>query len=496
KLNINPIDDIALMAYILNSAGGKSDMRVLIDTNLDEDIESNGFGMAFEEVGKGKTPEIFADKDQKREFYSFKNYAIVQLYRLLKGDIFNKKLSFVYHRFDNPLIPILADMEMTGIAIDVMKLKELSEEFDLKAKKLAVEIYGLAGEEFNIGSPKQLSEILFEKLSLKAGKKSKTGAYSTDSKILEELDLEGQVIAGKILEWRHISKLKSTYSDALQKEVNPQTKRIHTTFSNISTSTGRLSSNNPNLQNIPIRSQDGLKIRNAFIAKKGHKLLSADYSQIELRVLAHMADIAVLKKAFMEDKDIHAITAAGVFSVDEADVDSDMRRKAKAINFGIVYGISAFGLAKQLRIPRGDAEKYIDTYFATYPGIGAYMDKYQDLARQQGFVTTITGRKCFLPDINSKNPMVKGLAERLAINAPIQGSAADIVKKAMIDLYPALGQQGLQSKMILQVHDELILETPESEVEAATVLLKSVMENAFLLDLPLKVDVKVNDYWK
>ena len=209
-----------------------------------------------------------------------------------------------------------------------------------------------------------------------------------------------------------------------------------------------------------------------------------------------MADIAVLKKAFMEDKDIHAITAAGVFSVDEADVDSDMRRKAKAINFGIVYGISAFGLAKQLRIPRGDAEKYIDTYFATYPGIGAYMDKYQDLARQQGFVTTITGRKCFLPDINSKNPMVKGLAERLAINAPIQGSAADIVKKAMIDLYPALGQQGLQSKMILQVHDELILETPESEVEAATVLLKSVMENAFLLDLPLKVDVKVNDYWK
>jgi DNA polymerase-1 len=301
------------------------------------------------------------------------------------------------------------------------------------------------------------------------------------------------LIAGKILEWRQFSKLKSTYADALHTAINPKTKRIHTTFSNMSTSTGRLSSNNPNLQNIPIRSEEGRKIRSAFVAAKGCKLISADYSQVELRVLADIAGIDTLKKAFAEDKDIHAISAAQVFGVLESEVDKEMRRKAKAINFGIIYGISAFGLAKQLKIARSDAAKYIENYFATYPGIQKYMQDYQELARQNGFVETIIGRKCFVPTINSKNPTLRGLAERFAINAPIQGSAADIIKKAMIDFDAVLSEQSLKSKIVLQVHDELLIEAPESEVEKVAALLRKTMEKAILLDVPLKVDVKITD---
>ncbi|MES2677151.1 MAG: DNA polymerase I [Pseudomonadota bacterium] len=488
--------DIALMAYVLNSSENKTDLDVLVADNLSDETAGD-FSQNCQDLEKNKTPEAFADADKKLQFYCFKNYAIWKIYKILKQRIFTEKLNNVYYCFEKPLIKVLATIENNGIAVDEIKLKELSIYFDEQIKNLTKEIYELAGEEVNIGSPKQLAHILFEKLSLKTGKKSsKTGAFSTNSEVLEELDLEGHLIAGKILEWRHFSKLKSTYADALQSAINPKTKRIHTTFSNISTSTGRLSSNNPNLQNIPIRSEEGRKIRSAFVAAKGNKLISADYSQIELRVLADIAGIDTLKQAFLHDKDIHAITAAQVFGVDENAVDKEMRRKAKAINFGIIYGISAFGLAKQLKIARGDAAKYIEEYFKTYPGIQKYMHKYQDLARQNGFVETIIGRKCFIPTINSKNPTLKGLAERLAINAPIQGSAADIIKKAMIDFDLVLREQKLHSKMVLQVHDELLIEAPENEVEAVAALLKKTMEKAVLLDVPLKVDVKITQRWE
>jgi DNA polymerase-1 len=489
--------DIAIMGYVLNSSENKTNLDVLVANNLPDDVTNNDFSSNCQEIAKGKIPASFANFDKKVEFYCFKNYALWQLYKILKAQIFSEKLNNVYYCFEKPLIKVLASIEANGIAVDEIKLKELSAYFDIEIKKLTKEIYDLAGQEFNIGSPKQMAQILFEKLSLKTGQKSKkTGAFSTNSEVLEELDLEGHIIAGKILQWRGFSKLKSTYADALQNAINLKTKRIHTTLSNISTSTGRLSSNNPNLQNIPIRTKEGRKIRSAFIAPKNCKLISADYSQIELRVLSSISNIDALKQAFLEDKDIHAITAAQVFGAKEKEIDKEMRRRAKAINFGIIYGISAFGLAKQLRISRYDAAKYIENYFITYPGIKRYMSHYQDLARQNGYVETIAGRKCFIPNINSKNPILRGLAERLSINAPIQGSAADIIKKAMIDFDRVLFEQKLKSKIILQVHDELLVEAPEGEVEKVSALLKSTMEKAILLDIPLKVDVKIEDRWQ
>ncbi len=496
NLILNVGEDIRVMSYVINSAVNKSNIRNLIDLNLDEDIEDKGFGQVFEDLEKDKEPKLFEDEVKKEEFYYFKNYAIWRLYNLLKTRIFEQKLNFVYQRFERPLISVLAKMEMAGILVDKLKLNKLSTEFDLKIKKLTTEIHQLAGEEFNIASPQQLSHILFEKLNLPSGKKAKTGAYSTNSDILENLDLTGHEIARKTLDWRQVSKLKSTYSDSLQNNIDKKTGRIHTNFSNTNTTTGRLSSNNPNLQNIPIRSEEGRQIRAAFIAKKGYKFVSADYSQVELRVLAHIADIEVLKEAFKQDKDIHKITAAQIFKVSENEVDSEMRRRAKAINFGIIYGISAFGLAKQLKIDKKDASNYINSYFETYPGIKEFMDKYQNLATENGFVTTITGRKCFISGIDSKNPIVKGLAQRLAINAPIQGSAADIIKKAMIDLDETLSKQSnLDAKMLLQIHDDLILEVLEKDVQKVSSILKKTMESAFLLDLPLKVDVKVGENW-
>lgn len=496
NVDIKEFDDIAVMSYIINSSENKSSIRKLIDINLDENIEDNGFAVAFDEIEAKKIPQLFENEDQKSQFYLFKNYAIWSLNKILKQEIFESKLNFVYYRFERPLMSILAKMELEGILVDKMLLKNLSLEFEEKIRNLTAEIYKLSQEEFNIASPKQLSHILFEKLNLPSGKKSKTGAYSTNSDILEDLDAMGHEIAAKILEFRHISKLKSTYADLLQNNISPKDNRIHTTFSNIVAITGRLSSNDPNLQNIPIRTAEGRKIRKAFIASKGCKLVLADYSQIELRVLAYMSNIKALKEAFLNDKDIHSITASQIFGISESEVDSEMRRKAKAINFGIIYGISAFGLARNLKIDRSDAANYIKSYFETYPGIQDFMENYKKFAQENGYVTTITGRKCFTAGINDKNPMLRGIAERLAINAPIQGSAADIIKKAMIDLDFVLREKKLQSKILLQVHDELILEALESEVEIVKTLLKTTMENAFLLDgVPLKVDLEVSDSW-
>ncbi|MFT4718067.1 MAG: DNA polymerase-1 [Rickettsiales bacterium] len=487
-------DDIALMGYVLNSSSGKSNIRNLITEYLGDE-EGENLGQFFDDLDRNKKNLALEENSKRSEILVARNYFIFNLFPILKTELEEKKLEKIYQDYEIPLIDILIKMENRGIDVSALKLKNLSDEFGGKLEILTKEIYVLSQEEFNIGSPKQLSHILFEKLSLEGGKKSKSGAFSTSSDILEELSLSGHIIAEKVLEWRHIAKLKNTYSDALPRSISPEDGRIHTNYSNITTITGRLSSNNPNLQNIPIRSVDGVKIRNSFVAKKGCKLIMADYSQIELRVLASMANIPNLKQSFIDNKDIHTITASQVFDIPLEEVTSDVRRKAKAINFGIIYGISSFGLAKQLKISKKDAKTYMDQYFDTYPEIKEFMESTTEIARKQNFVETIIGRKCFLPEINSKNHIRRSLEERLAINAPIQGSAADIIKQAMINLDEALESGDYESKMLLQIHDELIIEAPDNEINEVSELIKKTMEGIKLIDVYLKVDVKINDFW-
>jgi DNA polymerase-1 len=364
---------------------------------------------------------------------------------------------------------------------------------------LEEEIHKLAGERFNLGSPKQLGEILFGKFSLPGGKKTKTGQWSTDADALEELAAQGHDLPRRIIDWRQMSKLKSTYTDALPTYINARTGRIHTSYSMAATSTGRLSSNEPNLQNIPIRTEEGREIRTAFVAPKGIKLISADYSQVELRLLAHIADIPALKKAFADGVDIHAMTASEMFNVPIQGMPAAVRSRAKAINFGIIYGISGFGLANQLGIPREEANAYIKTYFERFPGIRAYMDRTKQEAHARKFVTTIFGRKINLPDIGSSNPSMRAFVERAAINAPIQGSAADIIRRAMIRMPDALRAARLSARMLLQVHDELVFEVPDSEVEPTRDVVRNVMESAaepvLKLSVPLVVDAKAGLNW-
>ena len=385
-------------------------------------------------------------------------------------------------------------MERHGIKVDKAELQAMSAEFGRRMVDLEREVQALAGEEFNVGSPKQLGEILFDKLSLPGGKKGKTGAYATGADVLESLAALHD-LPRKVLDWRQIAKLKSTYADALVEQINPATGRVHTSYSMAGTSTGRLASSDPNLQNIPIRTEEGRRIRRAFIAEPGHKLLSADYSQIELRLVAHVAQIQGLIQAFKDGADIHAITASQVFGVPVEGMDPMIRRKAKAINFGIIYGISAFGLSQQLGIPNGEAKQYIDAYFARFPEIRSYMDQAKEQAKKQGWVSTLFGRKCVISGINDKNGAVRSFSERAAINAPIQGGAADIIKRAMIRLPGALSEAGLSARMLLQVHDELVFEVPDAEIAATTTLVKQMMENAARLDVPLVVDVGVAQSW-
>ena len=493
---VTAYEDVFLMHHLLNSAI-KIDLRELINLNLNQDLSENGFSEIFDTLEKNKEPEAFKDDSKKNEFFCFQNFAISQLYKIFAPQIFTQKLNFSYLGLELPLLQAIARMENNGVSIDIKKLHDLSQEFAHQIQKLTQEIYHLAGEEFNIASTQQLSKILFEKLGLDSSKKSKkTGALSTNSAVLEELAEDGNDIARKVLDFRKFSKLKSTYSDALPKEINAKTNRIHSNFSSTSTITGRFSSNNPNLQNIPIKSVEGRKIRESFVAAKNHFLISADYSQIELRVIAHVAKINNLIRDFKENKDIHRSTAAQVFHIPEAQVSDEIRSKAKAINFGIIYGISAFGLARQLDIPRQEAAIYIKSYLETYPGIEQYMKDYIELARAQGFVQTLSGRKCFIREINNKNPMIRQEAERLAINAPIQGSAADIIKLAMINLDRKFRELNLHSKIIMQIHDELVIEAPQDEVETASKILQKEMENAFILDVPLRIDIKVDQCWK
>ncbi len=493
NLDFKAFEDISVMNHLLNSAV-RNNFLELVDKNFNENFESQNYQEIYKEIQKNK--HIFQDFTQKQEYYSFKNYSLLKLYKIFITQIYESKLSNSYFSFEIPLLQVLSKMEIAGIEIDIKKLQILSKEFEEKIQNLTKEIYKIAGEEFNIASTQQLSKILFEKMGLDSSKKSKkTGALSTKSSVLEELSFKGNEIADKILEFRHYSKLRNTYTEALPKSLNQKTKRIHTSFSTINTITGRLTSSEPNLQNIPIKTSDGRKIRECFIAKENHLLISADYSQIELRVIAHVAKMDSLIKAFQENKDIHKITAAQVFKVAEDEVSNDLRSKAKAINFGIIYGISAFGLAKQLKISRSDAAEYIKNYFATYPGIQEYMQNYQDFARQNGFITTISGRKCFLHEINSKNPVLRAESERLAINAPIQGSAAEIIKKAMIKIDKKFVDENIKAKILLQIHDELIIEANENEAEKIAGIVKKEMENAIILDCPLKVDVEIAKNW-
>ncbi len=390
-------------------------------------------------------------------------------------------------------------MEREGIRVDRDELRRLSNDFATRIAELEEEIYGLAGRPFTIGSPKQLGEILFDEMGLQGGKRGQSGAYATGADVLEGLAAQGHDLPARVLDWRQLTKLKSTYTDALQEQINPDTGRVHTSFSQAVASTGRLASTDPNLQNIPVRTEEGRKIRHAFVAEDGCKLLSVDYSQIELRLAAHIAEVDALRQAFLEGQDIHAITASQVFGVPVEGMDPMVRRQAKAINFGIIYGISAFGLANSLGIAQAEAKAYIDAYFERYPGIRDYMERTKAWCREHGFVETLFGRRIHVPGIKDKNPARRSFAERAAINAPIQGTAADIIKRAMIRVPPALDDAGLKARMLLQVHDELLFEVPEAELAATGEVVKAVMERACApaleLSVPLTVDLGIGRNW-
>jgi DNA polymerase-1 len=407
------------------------------------------------------------------------------------------RLAF-YETVERPLPPVVAAMEAAGIHVDAKELQRLSADFAKRIAEYESQIHELAGHPFNVASPQQLGVVLFDELKLGDGHKTKSGAYGTDASVLEELKAEHPLPA-KVLEWRQLSKLKSTYADALIEQINPRTGRVHTSYSLTGAATGRLASTDPNLQNIPIRTEEGRKIRHAFIAEKGHLLISADYSQIELRLAAHVADETALKEAFRRGDDIHALTAAEVFGVPLKDMDPAIRRRAKAINFGIIYGISAFGLASQIDVPQSEAALYIKAYFQRFPGIRDYMERTKQEAREQGYVETLFGRRCYIPGIKDANPARRGFSERAAINAPLQGAAADIIKRAMRRVPPALEKAGLKARMLLQVHDELVFEAPEKEAKATAALVKEVMEGAALpaadISVPLVVETGMALHW-
>ncbi|MBP6985098.1 MAG: DNA polymerase I [Alphaproteobacteria bacterium] len=492
-VEISPIEDTMVMSYVLDGTTHGHGMDELARLFLDYQT------IPFSDVaGKGKSQLTFDEVPLEAACkYAAEDADITgRLYNFLKTRLVKESQSTVYETLDKPMISVLAQMEATGIGVNVQKLKAMSADFSARLALLEKEIYHMAGREFNIASPKQLADILFEEMGLDVGKKSsKTGAFSTGADILEDLAAQGHALPSVILDWRHLAKLKSTYTDALPLQINRKTGRIHTSFGMTVTSTGRLSSNNPNLQNIPVHSEEGVKIRGAFEAAAGHKLLSLDYSQIELRLLAHMADIPQLQYAFHHNYDIHKITASEVFGVPIEQVDSEMRSRAKVINFGIIYGMSAHGLSRQLRIPRSDAAKFINVYLERYPGIKTYMEAQKQTAHEYGYVKTLFGRKCFLPEINDKNPSRRGFAERAAINAPLQGTVSDLIKKAMIQVHAALSLENLDAKMLLQIHDELIFEVPDHQLEATISVVKPLMESAVSLKVPIVVDSGIGQTW-
>jgi DNA polymerase-1 len=491
-VEIGPVDDTMLISFVLDAGKSNHGMDELAERHLGQKT------IKFADVAGSGAKQVSFDKvplDKARDYAAEDADVTMQLWAHLKPRLVPEHMTTMYETIERPLIPVLLGMETAGIKVDATKLKNLSTDFEKRLGELEGEIHKIAGREFNVGSPKQLGEILFDEQKLPGGKRNKNGSWATDASVLDDLAATGHPLPVKILEHRQLAKLKGTYTDALVRQVDARTGRVHTSYHMTGAATGRLASTDPNLQNIPVRSEEGRKIRQAFIAEKGHKLLSADYSQIELRLLAHVADIPELKEAFARGDDIHAITASEMFGVPVKGMDPLMRRRAKAINFGIIYGISAFGLANQLGIGQQEAKEYIGKYFQRYPGIRDYMERTKDYARKHGYVLTPFGRKIHLKYINEKAQGMRAFAERAAINAPLQGGAADIIKKAMIRVPPALAAAKLKARMLLQVHDELLFEVPDAEMNKTKDVARKVMEGAATLTVPLVVDTGVGDNW-
>ena len=495
-VGIHPYDDTMLMSYVLDAGRGNHGMDDLAERWLGHQT------IHFEHVaGTGKAQVTFdcVSIEKASEYAAEDADVTLRLWKALKARLAAEHVDTVYETLERPLVPVLGRMEGRGIAIDRQVLSRLSGEFGQKQAGLEDEIGKLAGQPLNPGSPKQLGDVLFGSMGLPGGTKTKTGQWATGARALEELAEQGHELPRKILDWRQVSKLRSTYTDALPGYVNAETHRVHTSYALAATTTGRLSSSEPNLQNIPVRTEEGRKIRKAFIAEPGTKLVSADYSQIELRLLAEVADVPALRKAFRDGLDIHAMTASEIFGVPVKGMPGEVRRRAKAINFGIIYGISAFGLANQLAIQREEAGAYIKKYFERFPGIRDYMEETKAFAKKNGYVMTLFGRKCHYPDIAAVNPSLRAFNERAAINARLQGSAADIIRRAMIRIEPALTKAKLNAKMLLQVHDELIFEVPEGEVAKTLPVVKRVMEEAPMpavsLSVPLQVDARAANNW-
>lgn len=495
-IHASPVDDTMLMSYTADCGLHNHGMDELAKLHLGHTC------ISFKELaGIGKKQKTFDQIPIKDAApYAAEDADItLRLHSILAPKIVLEQMKTVYETLERPMVPVIAGMEAAGIKIDKAVLNKLSVDFAARMKIHESSAFALAGEEFNLASPKQISEIFFDKLGLPGGKKTKKGAWSTSAEVLENLAAQGVEIAAALMSWRQLSKLKGTYADALPQAINQKTGRVHTSYSLAATTTGRLSSNDPNLQNIPIRSEDGRKIRTAFIPESGNVLISADYSQIELRLLAHIADLTTMKQAFADGVDIHALTASEMFGVPVEGMDPMVRRNAKAVNFGIIYGISAFGLANQLGISRSDAKTYIDSYFEKFPGIRAYMDETISFAKEHGFVQTIFGRKTHLPAISTKNGLQRAYAERQAINAPIQGAAADVIRRAMIRMPEALQEAGLKTKMLLQVHDELVFECSNQEAEETCRVVTQIMENAALpaveISVPLIVEAGIGINW-
>ncbi len=497
-INMSSMEDTMLMSYVLDAGKNRHNMDTLSEIHLGHKT------ISFKEiVGTGKKEINFSNVELNKAMeYAAEDADITyRLYKIFIKNLKLEKLTNIYEIFEKPLIKILAFMEIEGIKIDNKSLKVLSEKFEKKIKKLKKEIFKISKKEFNIASPKQLGEIMYNELKIAVLKKTRKGSFATSASVLEDLAFKGHEFPKLILDWRQVSKLKNTYSDSLPEHINPNTKRVHTSFLLAATTTGRLASSDPNLQNIPIKTEDGKDIRKAFIAEKGFTLISADYNQIEMRILADLADVKELKKAFKNNEDIHSLTASQVFNVDIKKVDQDMRRKAKAINFGIIYGISQYGLAKQINVSNHEAEEFLNAYFFKFPEIKIYMDSTIKFCRKSGYVNNIFGRRSHFNGINDKNFNVRNFQERAAINAPIQGSASEIMRLAMIRLDKKLKSlKDNKSKILLQIHDELIFEVPEKEVKVMTEIIKNEMSSVTKSDLhsfstQLTVDVNTGDNW-
>ena len=495
-INVAPYDDTMLLSYVVDAGLHGHGMDALAEMHLGHEC------IKFKAVcGSGKS-QISFDKvklDIATEYAAEDADVTLRLWKILKPGLAKKGKTSVYETLERPMPAVLSQMELHGIKVDPNQLQRLSSDFALKMAAAETDAHVAAGHEFNVASPKQLGEILFGEMGLPGGKKTKTGAWSTDAAVLDSLAAEGHALPVALLEYRKFAKLKSTYADSLLTHINPKTGRVHTSFSLGATTTGRLSSTDPNLQNIPIRTEEGRQIREVFIAEPGNVLVAADYSQIELRLLAHIAGVDSLKETFHNGADIHAMTASEVFGVPMEGMDPKVRRKAKAINFGVIYGISAFGLANQIDVSRSEAKAFIDAYFEKFPGILAYMDKMKTEAADKGYVETIFGRRCHFPSIRDKNPNMRQFAERQAINAPIQGAAADVIRRAMARMPGALEKAGLDARMLLQVHDELVFEVPEAQADDLIALTQKVMGEAcrpaLELSVPLVVDAKAGKTW-